>query len=243
MVGITGHRNLRPQDVPSLEDRVREVLTELQQKYPHTPLTILSPLAEGADRLVARVGLSCGARLVVPLPLPREEYKRDFATPESWTEFTELIAAADKCFDLPLVEGNTPENIKTNGQHRTAQFALVGAYLVQHCQVLLALWDGSDAEPQITGGTADVVNFRLHGTPPQFLLEQNPLDAPDVGPVIHIVTPRSTHSLPTDELFARRDLYPDGYDIKYFEDIYERVETFNRNAVQPGHQFQPNTSR
>jgi hypothetical protein len=67
--GITGHRDPRPGDLPALEQRVCELFTQFQQRYPNTPLTLLSPLAEGADRLAARVALRCGLCLVAPLPL------------------------------------------------------------------------------------------------------------------------------------------------------------------------------
>lgn len=81
VVGITGHRNVRAGDVAALRAHVKGVFEKLSKQYPHTPLMMLSPLAEGADRLAARVALECGAALVVPLP--RETYERDFATDAS----------------------------------------------------------------------------------------------------------------------------------------------------------------
>ena len=78
VIGVTGHRDLRVQDIPELEAAVRNVLAELHAMCPKTPLVLLSPLAEGADRLVARVALADGATLVAPLPLARAEYEKDF---------------------------------------------------------------------------------------------------------------------------------------------------------------------
>ena len=83
IVGVTGHRDLRPEDLHALEGLVRRVIEEVKDAHPHTPLLLLSPLAEGSDRLVARVALELGVRLVVPLPLPLELYEQDFASDES----------------------------------------------------------------------------------------------------------------------------------------------------------------
>src|SRR5262245_49584283 len=87
LIGVTGHRDLRDADRPALESKVRAILEEQQRNYPHTPLILLSPLAEGADRLVARVALDLGVRLQVPLPVPQESYIADFQDAASRDEF------------------------------------------------------------------------------------------------------------------------------------------------------------
>ncbi|MGH7525545.1 MAG: hypothetical protein ACREMX_02460, partial [Gemmatimonadales bacterium] len=89
VIGVTGHLDPFPADVGDLEKVVRELLRRLRRDYPSTPLLLITPLAEGADRLVARVELGLDAELVVPLPLPREEYQRDF--PKTVGEFAELL--------------------------------------------------------------------------------------------------------------------------------------------------------
>src|SRR5438128_12320154 len=91
LVGVTGHRNLRGQDIPSLEQRVREVFQEYQTRYPHTPLILLSPLAEGADRLVGRVALEMGIRVRVPVPMPLAPYVNAFTVPASRAAFERLL--------------------------------------------------------------------------------------------------------------------------------------------------------
>jgi hypothetical protein len=74
VVGVTGHRDLRPEDRPGLEEAVRSVFTILEREYPSSPLLLLSALAEGADRLAARVALDRGIPLFVPLPFDRSQY-------------------------------------------------------------------------------------------------------------------------------------------------------------------------
>ena len=80
VVGVTSHRDLVAQDVPALREQVRETLSSLRATFPDLALTIVSPLAEGGDQLVAEVGLELGARLIVPLPLPVELYRDDFSS-------------------------------------------------------------------------------------------------------------------------------------------------------------------
>jgi hypothetical protein len=68
VIGITGHRDLRAEDCEALEAQVRAVFDELRGRYRDTPLILLSPLAEGADRLAARVALACDVRLIIMTP-------------------------------------------------------------------------------------------------------------------------------------------------------------------------------
>lgn len=70
----------------------------------NTPLLlgVLSPLAEGADRLVAREVLKVpGAVMEVILPLEKTDYMRDFETDESKAEFEALLSQARTVRQLP----------------------------------------------------------------------------------------------------------------------------------------------
>lgn len=113
VIGVTGHRDLRDEDLPKLESAVAEIIEELKRHYlggdGETPIIILSALAEGADRLVARVALSLGAQLVAPMPMPVEEYRRDFLRGLKETaaaEFDELLSKAVGVPIVPFVSGN-----------------------------------------------------------------------------------------------------------------------------------------
>lgn len=190
MIGITGHRDLREEDIPNLEERVRAIFQEIRVKYKDTPIKVLSPLAEGADRLVARIALKIeNVSLIVPLPMPRSEYQKDFETEESKKEFADLLTKAEDVYELPLLEGNTAENILGYGAQRNTQYACVGAYVALHSQILIALWNGKDTKE--TGGTAEIVRFKLEGVPEPYTIANDPLDLPDNGPVYHIFTRRA----------------------------------------------------
>jgi hypothetical protein len=94
VVGITGHRHLRPQDEAALAAAVDEILARLQSAYPSTPLLLLTPLAEGADWLAADVARRRSIPYRVPLPMPLANYREDFAGPERLARFDELLRGA-----------------------------------------------------------------------------------------------------------------------------------------------------
>jgi hypothetical protein len=204
VIGVTGHRDLRPQDVPRLEQEVAAVIAGLRRHYlrggGETPVIVLSALAEGADRLVARVALAQGVKLVAPLPLPVEDYRRDFdpgLEPGNMAEFDELFAQAIVAPVMPVSpnkEGLPADDLR-NQQYRAAGF-----FIAQHCDVLLALWDG-DAANLSPGGTADVVKAKLQGFPIEVTgSARASLDGSEIGPVIHIVTPRQKETSPAREV-------------------------------------------
>jgi hypothetical protein len=162
VVGVTSHRDLDPAQLPELRQQVRLALGTLRNQFPELLLIVLSPLAEGGDRLVAEVALELGARLIVPLPMPVELYARDFATVQSREQFDHLLAQAE-AVSLPLPAGD-PEQLGQPGPLRDRQYLLSGLYVASHCHLLLALWDGG--EDGGLGGTAQIVRYYLGGPLP-----------------------------------------------------------------------------
>jgi len=190
VIGVTGHRNLHPDEIPLLKKRIKEVFDFFRSNYPHTPLLLISPLAEGADRLVAQVAVEENIRFIVPFPLPESEYRRDFKTKECKEEFNELLAKATDHFELPVL--NAGIEIK-NSEARHKQYAIVGAYVARHSHILIALWDGIELET--VGGTSQVLQYRLKGDmkglPEKYRPSNNPLDIVDTGKVCHIYVSRA----------------------------------------------------
>jgi hypothetical protein len=164
VVGVTSHRDLAPAQLPELRQRLKEAFAGLHDRFPELQLIVLSPLAEGGDRLVAEVGLELGARLIVPLPLPAAMYAQDFATAQSREQFQRLLGQAE-AVALPLPDGEGDiEALHVQGAMRDRQYLLAGLYVASHCHVLFALWDGSDEGG--LGGTAQIVRYYLGGPLP-----------------------------------------------------------------------------
>ena len=184
VIALGGHRDLRAEDVPGLEARVTDILTGLASRYPNTPLLLLSSLAEGADRLGARVAFRLGIGVVAVLPLPREEYERDFTTAEARAELADLLGRTQDWFSVDVPPGSS----------RSYAYARAAAYIAQRSQLVLALWDGAPAEGE--AGTASLVRFALEGVPEGYGEPKSPLDAAERRPVAHVLTPRRAHPRP-----------------------------------------------
>lgn len=253
VIGVTGHRDLIPPDHSELEEKVRSFFSEIREKYPHTPLTLLSPLAEGADRLVARVALDLDIRLIVPLPMRQEFYQTDFTTRASSAEFDELLSRADHFFVLPLARGYCEDEIQKPGEARNYQYEHVGAYIARHSQILLALWDGVCTDS--VGSTSAIIRFQMEGIPEPYAPPRSQLDAGESGEVYHIATPRMKNPQLKIKPFSVRKLCPnvDPCDdhqqplspsniqkhptqederAKMYDRIYERIDKFNRDALE-----------
>ncbi|MGH6924133.1 MAG: hypothetical protein ACRED5_10385 [Propylenella sp.] len=167
-VGVTGHRmnKLRADETGRLKREVRSALALLRRKLTEVAkrapgmrasgakLQIVSPLAEGADRIVATAALDEEAELIVLLPFARDEYARDFADRSSREEFFALLGRAAEVVEL--------EHDGKKG--REIGYARVGALVVERSDVLIALWDGAKASG--AGGTAQIVALaRRRGRP------------------------------------------------------------------------------
>ncbi len=201
-LGVTGHQDLREAEQDRLCQSVRQIFQFLKKHYPHTPLQLFSALAEGADRLVAKVALEQQIDVIVPLAIPLDLYLQDFQTPESKDEFMDLFNQAkenQQVFKLNLLEGITEESLETDVEARRQQAALAGAYIAHHSHILIALWDGKHLNE--SGETAQVLDFKLTGDmkmlPKRYKHQHGPLDVPDTGPVCHVMTSRksSLHAL------------------------------------------------
>lgn len=158
LVGVTGHRFLA--QVEKLQVAVGAALDRLGQAFPGAAPIALSPLAEGADRLVAAAVLDRNpGGLIAVLPLPQDDYEQDFG-PGSVAEFRALLARAGEVRTL----GPTST--------RNAAYAQVGDYLADTCDALIALWDGQGAQGQ--GGTAEVVARAIaRGVPVMHIMAGN----------------------------------------------------------------------
>jgi hypothetical protein len=150
-IGVTGHRFLAEMD--RVAAGVAEALDRIRDVFPAQRWTIVSPLAEGADRLVVHQALArAEVRLVVPLPLPQPDYMADFQSAASQEEFQCLLALADEVITLPLAPT------------RDQAYAAVGRYVLDHCDLLVAIWDGKGAQGQ--GGAGEIVaQARQRGLP------------------------------------------------------------------------------
>ncbi|NOR20521.1 MAG: hypothetical protein GQ538_10595 [Xanthomonadales bacterium] len=169
-IGVTGHRDLLAEEIPALKKKVREFFLQLRSSFPNLALQLINPLAEGSDRLVADVAQELGIELVVPLPMPQEDYEKDFISAEAVDAFRESIKNA-RVINLRTL----PESagLMVTPEDRGRQYAQLGIFISNHSQVLLAIWDGKPSTAP--GGTASVVNYHLTAVMPGYAVaEESP---------------------------------------------------------------------
>ena len=227
ILGITGHRDIPQEDVDKLKEKIKEIFNELKGKYPHTPLLLLTPLAEGADRIAAKAAIEEGIDYAVVLPFPEEEYVKDF--PESKDEYYDL-RDKEKHKNLkgifPLKD-KMDDDAKKYGPERDKLYENVGAYIARHSQILIALWDGKEGKK---GGTSEIVKFKLKGLPDEYHPHGDKLDKPDTGPVYIIYTRRKKSNSEDLKYLKLEKKYPEDTNEEYFDEIFKRFDEFNRDS-------------
>jgi hypothetical protein len=164
-IGVTGHRKLEHPEL--LKEQVNEAIEKViwslfdasssktiervkQTRTTPVLFRVLSPLAEGADRIVARAVLEYPqASLVAVLPLTVEDYLEDFKTDESKKDFRELLSKSDRPM---LLRKRSIREDRSDPQDqadlRRAAYEAAGQYVVDHCDVLIAVWNGNPAQGQ-----------------------------------------------------------------------------------------------
>lgn len=150
-IAVTGHRKLPKEKFPFITQLINEFFLGLQKEH-GTNITILSPLAEGADTLCAKLALNMGFRLMVPLPMNVLEYRKDFSDAKA-AEFDYLMSMADAVFTV-IPEESVPAHPPRGFYYRQA-----GIYVVKNCDVLLAVWDGVVRDTPDGAGTWETVKL------------------------------------------------------------------------------------
>jgi hypothetical protein len=243
IISVTGHRDLVAEEEPEIRKRVRIFLEDLRDEYPDRGVSVMSALAEGADQLVAEEAVQLGIPLIVPLPMAKNLYVKDFDTVNAREKFDFLLSRAAETYELPVVAGNTPELISEYGDARDQQYAQVGVFLCAHCHILLALWDGKYNDK--LGGTGQVVRFHHDDVMPGYTPESagsGLIIADDESDLVyHIVCSRDREDGQPDEALQPGDFWWFSLDeneprSKTLPESHRRVfrytSEFSRDAVK-----------
>jgi hypothetical protein len=228
VVGVTGHRDPPADAEGPLRERFGDVLIRLQQRHPSMELLVLSGLAAGADLIAAEEALARGIAVLGCLPMPQSEYEKDFTPPEL-ERFRRVLA---RCRDV-IVVGTSAS--------RSQDYVDVADFIAYYCHVLVAFWDGLPARGP--GGTAQVVELRKGGVP-SVVGDALVAYMPDVGPVFHIITPRTGQPQPA-QCYSLLDIYPERPSTgaktnaaappageQEFENALAHLERFNHDLVR-----------
>ncbi|MDD3890599.1 MAG: ATP-binding protein, partial [Syntrophomonadaceae bacterium] len=155
-IGISGHINLDPQQIDKLEQAVDKVLNFVEQKFPEHYLTVFSPLAVGADRLVARQLLEReAARLIAVLPIAQNEYINDFGQSDDY-RIDPQGAALRQEFKYWLSERAIEIIAMSTSPTRRAAYLKAGYFIAENSDILIVVWDGQNHQNRSV--TAQIVD-------------------------------------------------------------------------------------
>lgn len=125
-IGVTGHRSIPEEAHAHVMAGIRAVLCGFDGS-----LEALSSLAVGADQLFADLALACGAELTVVIP--SGDYEACFADGPELARYRSL-------------KGRAAREVRLDFPHSTDEaYYAAGAYIADHCDRLLAVWDGRTA--------------------------------------------------------------------------------------------------
>lgn len=254
-IGVTGHRPNRFDDAAQ-----KKVAAELRRLFSHVieaakslalrekaffstvepEICVVSALAEGADRVVARAGQDAGFALDVLLPFAAATYEADFLSEESKADFRHLLRQARAVFALPGEKSSADPSV-ANRAYETA-----GLMTLRQCDLLITVWDGKPASGR--GGTEAIVQkalasgltvlrFDQHGNGP-YLLEQRdgPVDACTLAASASLGTVAGKEVIATlvERLCAPPAEQPDQTDnarARLLQFFYERERRFTALAL------------
>ncbi len=174
-VGAIGRRKLDPALVPAIEASVTRVLNEIRNAAesvlarPETAaqysegldLFVVTPLAEGADRLIAGCAPGAGYRLGAILPFDRATYEATFDLGDNAAavaRFRALLASAT----LPVGYGVIAlDGASATDVERNASYHYCAATVARWSDLMIAIVDPKDRESQSGQSVDEATGFGI----------------------------------------------------------------------------------
>lgn len=138
VVGVTGHTNLTDRSVELVHQELLDLLRPRAKD-----LVGMTCLARGADQVFADAVLELGGALEVVIPA--SDYFTGISDPFSRERCEAYLGAAASTVTMPYESSGPPAYLSAS------------QYVIDRCDLLLAVWDGSPATG--SGGTADAVAY------------------------------------------------------------------------------------
>ena len=246
VLGITGHRDIALEDEDQLKNKIKEIFTYLNNKYNNTPFVLMTPLSDGADRIVAKAAIEFNQKLLdegkdrkidfkIILPFEEELYFSTFgvkglsAQNDSIDEYKEIInkiksqylenekQELDLCLKTYLPYS---EKYNTLNDDEKSNFRHKQyKYVGEYISIhshILIALQDPCSEVK-DGGTNEIVNKKLTGQY-DFYSDKNNVTPPEKGLVYRIITPRFNYKEKPKNKYLLSKLFPsDKFDIGYEE--------------------------
>jgi len=155
--GITGHRDLLPEDVPRAIDCVNSILKEYRRRYKYSPFLFISPLANGSDIVAAEVALASDENLFLQVVFPYPEI--EYITTISSDQLDLFHRLKNHPRSLMPITLDPKEHMECEDKKKS--YRMLGQFVAQNSHFLFA-FKNIENEFKI-GGTADIVRYRRNG--------------------------------------------------------------------------------
>ena len=174
-IGITGNRDISEEQIVFIKERIEEFLSNCQKDNEFVELIVLTPLADGVDRIIANSIIEnfSNIKILVPLPFSEYIYKNTFgkglkinniSQAESIKEYENLlekIKKHNKCDNIYInlkfdKENYLNQNIDEQRKIRNEQYASLGEYLIEKSDSLIAVYDENREIKK--GSTLEIIN-------------------------------------------------------------------------------------
>ena len=167
-VGVVGHRAIAEYEIERIRSQVREILLDLKNQAAETPIFFFTALAIGADQIAAEVALGItGIKVISILPMPINEYEKDFKSDKDLSTFHTLLEASYQVIEAQDLE---PRELLAGSQSldlshfedqafRDSAYRDCGRLISRQSHALIAIWDGKISHAP--AGTVDTISHRL----------------------------------------------------------------------------------
>ncbi|MFY9100097.1 hypothetical protein OZY48_03450 [Aliarcobacter cryaerophilus] len=174
-IGITGNRDISEKQIIFIKKRIEEFLNNFKKDNEFSNIIVLTPLADGVDRIIANSIIEnfSNIKILVPLPFSESIYKNTFgkglkinniSQAESIKEYESLIykikkhnKSDDIFINLEFNKENyLNQNIDQQRKIRNEQYALLGEYLIEKSDNLIAVYDENREIKK--GSSLEIVN-------------------------------------------------------------------------------------
>ena len=174
-IGITGNRDITNEQSIFIKKSIDDFLKKILVDKDFEEIVVLTPLADGVDRIIADVVLDnfSDMRILIPLPFSENLYKNTFgkglkinnisheSSIKDYEDLLEKIKKHNKCDDIYInlkfdKENYLNQNTDEQRKIRNEQYTLLGEYLIEKSDILIAVYDKNREIKK--GSTLEIVN-------------------------------------------------------------------------------------
>ncbi|MBQ8643462.1 MAG: hypothetical protein IJ469_02235 [Candidatus Methanomethylophilaceae archaeon] len=154
IISVSGHIDICPEDIESAKESFEKLIRMLNEKYPNTKIIVMTALAEGSDRIIAKKAIELGLNIAPVFPFSKDIYENTF----KGIGYDDVVQSVE---DFHFILSNeltyTPCVLIKKKVNEVLGFRALAAYLVSNSHIIVSLWNG--VRSQYRGGTYDVIRM------------------------------------------------------------------------------------